>query len=87
MKLDWRHIFNWDVVAVKVPETVVDNGRVVGYKVVVTYKYHGTDAEFYSVDEPRFYRVWSGPQDVARASYKEHLRRMRKQAQRQMRTR
>ncbi len=80
MKIDWKHLFNWDVVSVKAPVTVMNKGRVIGYKVVVTYKYHGTDEEFYSTDEERFYRLWTGPQDAARASYKQHLRKMTKQA-------
>lgn len=79
MKLDWKHIFNWDVVDVKAPEAVVQDGKTVGYRVVVEYKYHGQDVEFYSLDEPRLYKLWDGPKDAAQSSYKEHLRKMGKQ--------
>ncbi|MBQ7128265.1 MAG: hypothetical protein IJO18_04765 [Alphaproteobacteria bacterium] len=50
MKIDWKHILDWDVVALKAPEVVVQDGKTVGYRVVVEYKYHGQDIEFYSLD-------------------------------------
>ena len=80
MKLDWKHIFNWDVVDVKAPQEVVEEGEVTGYKVVVTYKYHGIYEEFYSVEDGRLYKVWSGPAFAARCSYNEHLKKMKRQA-------
>lgn len=80
MKLDWKHIFNWDVVDVKAPQEVVEEGEVTGYKVVVTYKYHGIDEEFYSLEDERLYKVWSGPAFAARCSYNEHLKKMKRQA-------
>lgn len=79
MKIDWKHIFNWDVSSVRAPETIMKNGKVIGYQVVVRYKHHGIDKEFYSVDEPRLYKLWTGPQDAAQSSYREHLRNMAKQ--------
>ena len=59
MKIDWKHIFNWDVVYVKAPEAVVRGGKLVGYRVIVAYKYHGADEELYSIEEPRFYKLWT----------------------------
>lgn len=87
MKLDWKHLFNWDVVAVKAPQKVVQNGRVIGYNVVVTYKHHGVDTEFYSTDDERMYTTYVSPQVAAREAYKTHLRNMKKQSERRMRTR
>ena len=85
MQLDWKHIFNWDVVEVKAPQEVVENGKVTGYKVVVTYKYHGTNEEFYGVEDGYYHRVWAGPEDAARRSYNEHLAKMKRHASRRTR--
>ena len=85
MKIDWKHIFNWDVSAIQSPQAVKKDGRVIGYKVVVTYKYHGRDEEFYSVDDEHLYRVWTGPQDAAQEAYRGHLRNMHSQIKRQTR--
>lgn len=87
MKLDWKHLFNWDVVAVKAPEKVIDNGKLTGYQVVVTYKYHGTDKEFYSIDDERLYTTYRSPEDAAREAFRGHLAKMGKQLKTQMRTR
>lgn len=82
MTFDWKHIFNWSVTAVKAPEAVMCDGRLVGFQVVVTYKYHGTDVEFYGLDEPRYNKAWTGPKSAAYASYREHLAKMHRQAKR-----
>ena len=81
MKIDWKHIFNWDVVSVKAPEAVVRGGKLVGYRVIVAYKYHGADEELYSMEESRFYKLWAGPKEAAQASYREHLRNMAKKTE------
>ena len=82
MKIDWKHLFNWDVVAVKAPEEVILDGRSVGYKVVVTYKYHGVDTEFYSADDERMYTTYVNPKAAAQEAYRGHLHSMRKQIER-----
>ena len=87
MKIDWKHFFNWEIVAIKAPETVKRDGCVVGYRVVVTYKYHGTDEEFYALDDERLHKVWVGPKEAAQVAYKQHLHNMRKQMKRQSRIR
>ena len=87
MKLDWKHLFNWEITSVKAPKEVVENGKLTGYKVVVTYKYHGTVEEFYGIEDEHFYRLWTGPKDVAYRSYKEHLVKMKRQISRRVRAR
>ena len=85
MRFDWKHILNWSVVAVKAPETVMRDGNIIGYRVVVTYKYHGTNEEFYSIEEPRYNKMWTGPRCAAYSSYRNHLAKMQRQAKRRTR--
>ena len=82
MKIDWKHLFNWEIESVKAPEEVVKEGSIVGYRVVVTYKYHGTYVENYSFDNDRLYKVWVGPKEAAQVAYKQHLCTMRRQIRR-----
>ena len=77
MKIDWKHIFNWDVKSVEFPHEVMDsNGRVLGYNVVVTYKYHGKDTEFYSADDERMYTTYVNPQAAAMEAYRAYKHRI-----------
>ncbi len=85
MHIDWKHIFNWDVVSIKAPEEVVRDGKPIGYRVVVGYKYHGQCVEFYGLDDLRLYKLWAGPKDMAQASYREHLRKMQRQTKSRIR--
>lgn len=78
MKIDWKHLFNWEIVSVSAPVKSARFG-VQGYSVVVEYKYHGIEEEFFSVQDERMYSVYVNPETAANECYKHYLGKMRKQ--------
>ena len=79
MKLDWKHLFNWEIANVNQPVRAAQFG-VQGYLVSVEYKYHGVDEHFFSVEDERMYTTYVNPQAAARECYKSYRRKMLKQA-------
>lgn len=71
MKLNFRKIFNWDISNVADPVPVYDNelfrgNQLSGYKVVVTYKYHGKQNVFFDIDSEQLWIMYEHPLRAAR---------------------
>lgn len=80
MKIDWKHLFNWNIDVVGGPAAVYGrDGRVAGYKVIVKYKHHGSDTLFFDVNTEHFYTMYNGPEDAAKQTYKSYVAQMNRQ--------
>lgn len=82
MKLDWKHLFNWDISMVSMATLRQDN-IIQGYKVVVSYKHHG-DKEFYydrkTYDKPEYPLM--GAKQIAENTYNRYMAKMEAQKSR-----
>lgn len=71
MKLNLRKIFNWDISNVAGPFPVYENdlfrgNQLSGFKVVVTYKYHGNHSVFFDIDCEQLWLMYEHPHRAAR---------------------
>ena len=76
MKLDWKHLFNWDISVVSM-NTLRQDNIIQGYKVVVSYKYHGDKVFYYDrkYDRPEYPLM--GAKQIAESTYNHYKAKMK----------
>lgn len=82
MKVDWRHLFDWEISMVSV-ETLRRDNIIQGYKVVVSYKHHGDKVFYYdrkTYDKPE--RPLVGAKQIAENTYNHYMTKMEAQKSR-----
>lgn len=78
MKIDWKHLFNWEISKVYRPVKAVQSG-VHGYMVAVEYKFHGKEELFFSVEDDRMYTTYVNPETAAHECYEAYVKHQERQ--------
>ena len=87
MSVNFKKIFNWEIhcvcerVGVYAPVTSdYKKSELIGYNVVVYYKYHEARYHFFGMDDRRCWVMYAGPKEAAQDFYEQMEEKQAKQA-------
>lgn len=82
MKINWKHLFDWDIDAVSEPKQIMVKNFVVGYDVAVHYKHHGEKIIFFDNRKANYSYLYSNAQEAAQCTYQQYVDKMNTQKRR-----